>query len=58
MRDCKECADLGCGSEGDHVDIRDGSAPRLGVVLDLMLLLVELALAKQVIDRLVVLDGK
>ena len=43
------------GREGDDVDVRDRGAAGLCLVLDFVLLLVELALAEEVVDGLVVL---
>ena len=43
------------GREWDNVHVGDSGSASLELVLDLVLLLVELALAKQVVDSLVVL---
>ena len=43
------------GREWDNIDVGDRGPASLKLVLDLVLLLVKLALAKQVVDRLVVL---
>ena len=55
LREREEGADLRRGGERDDVRVGDGRAPGFGVVLDVVPLLVELALAEEVVDRLVVL---
>ena len=42
--------------EWDNVDVGDGCTPGLGIMLDVVLLLVELALPEEIVDGLVVLQ--
>ena len=55
LSELEESADLRRGREWDNVHVGDSGSASLELVLDLVLLLVKLALAKQVVDRLVVL---
>lgn len=55
LGDGKQSAHLRGGGEANDVRVGDSRTTGLGIMLDVMLLLVELALAKKVVDGLIVL---
>jgi hypothetical protein len=55
LRLCEECAYLRGGVEGHDIDIGHPCRTRLGIVLDLVFLFVEVMFSEEIVDRFIVL---